>query len=141
MIFPRDYNVRIERTKYAGVLLVYTTLAPEKAYAIASYREYGFVENIIPINCVLEYPPEAVKLKECLERIVKSNKVKLKVRSRGIRGASKDLFKKVAEHLNTMNISHDPHIKTCLYVEVLDNKTYIGVSDCHSIFKADIRIR
>lgn len=141
VIFPRDHDVRIERTKYAGVLFVHTTLTPEKVYAIASHREYGFVENIIPIHCVLEYPPEAVKLKECLGRIVKSNKVKLKVRSRGVRGVSKDLFKKVVEYLNDMNISHDSRIKTCLYVEILDNKTYIGVGSCRSVFKVDIKIR
>lgn len=141
VVFTRDPNVRIERTKYAGVLLIHTTLAPEKAYAIASHREYGFVKNIIPINCVLEYPPETIKLKECLDRVVKSNRVKLKVRSRGVRGASSGLFKKVAEYLKAMDISHDPHSRTCLYIEVFDNKTYVGVSDCYPVFKVDIRIR
>lgn len=141
VIFARDPHVRIERTKYMGVLLVYTTLSPEKAYAAASYREYGFVENIIPINCVLEYPPEVVKLEECLKRIIKSDKVKLKVRSRGVRGVSKDLFKKVAEYLNTMKVFRDPRVNACLYIEVLNNKTYIGVGNCRSVFKVSTRIR
>ncbi|MEM0045093.1 MAG: hypothetical protein QXH02_00640 [Desulfurococcaceae archaeon] len=140
VIFARDPYIRVERTKYPGVLLVYTALTPEKAYAAASHREYGFVENIIPVNCVLEYPPETVKLKECLEKVVKSSRIKLKVRSRGVRRASVDLFKKVTEYLNTMKVSRDPLTRVCLYVEIIDNKTYIGACDCRSVFKAGIRI-
>lgn len=138
VIYPRDPSVRVERSKYSGLLLVYTYLSPEKAYAITSHREYGFVENIIPVNCVLEYPASSSVIRECLERIVKTRVVKVKVRSRGVRGISRELFKLVMGLLSGMGVVHDTRSRTCLYVEVVESSLYIGVGSCHPVFKASI---
>lgn len=141
VIFLRDPGVKIERTKYSGVLFVHTTLDSARAYAVASHREYGFVENIVPVHCVLEYPPEETALQECLKRIVKSHVVKLKVKSRGVRNVSKGLFITLTKLLNSMGVAHKPESKECLYVEVFENRVYVGIGSCHPVFKASIRSR
>lgn len=141
VIFPRDPHVIIKRSKYSGVLFVHTTLDSARAYTIASHREYGFVENIIPVHCVLEYPPEETALRECLERIEKSRSVKLRVKSHGVRNVSKGLFVTLTRLLNSMGIVHKPESKECLYVEIFENRVYVGVGSCRPVFKASIRSR
>lgn len=137
-LFHKDQNVRIERTKYEGVLLVYTSLGPERAYKLSYHREYGFVKNVIPVHCTLESALSLDQLVECLKALTKPPEVKLKVRSRGVRGLSKIAFKLVAEALSKVGIRHNPQASKCLYVEIFSYKVYIGLGDCLSVFKSKI---
>ena len=136
VIYPRDPAVRVEWSKFSGVLFVYTSLDLEKVYTIASFREYGFVENIIPVHCVLEYPPSELEFKACLEKAVRDRKVKLKVRSHGLRGVSERLFNSLIRLLNAMGVSHEPGSNKCLHVEVFEDKVYVGAGFCRPVFKA-----
>lgn len=141
VIFLKDPNVRIEKTDFKGVLFVYTDIDTNRAYTLVSHREYGFVENIIPINCIIEYPPLESELRSCISQITKTKVVKLKVRARGARGISVELFKKVVSIMRALGVNHDPRSRDCLYIEVFKNKIYIGLGDCFPIFKASIMNR
>lgn len=138
VIFPQDPSILIQESSFKGVLLLYTSISPEKAYVIASNREYGYVENIIPVYCVLKNPISESELKECLSRIVKYPYVKLKVRSRGVRCVSKDVFKTTMKVLSWLNVRHDPGINICLYIEIFAGETYIGLGKCRPVYKASI---
>lgn len=138
VLFPRDPDVRIQRTNYQGVLLVYTLLSVDKAYATSAHREYGFVENIIPIQCALNYPFEEEKLVNCLNSLNLPKVVKLRVRSRGVRGVSSNIYNFVIEKLRSMGITHSSISKICLYIELIEKTIYIGAGSCQSVFKATI---
>ncbi|MEM1695070.1 MAG: RNA-binding protein [Desulfurococcaceae archaeon] len=138
VLFSKDPDVKAEKSKYGGLIYVYTSIDVDKAYRIASFREYGFVENIIPVHCVLEYPLDPSVVEACLTSIVKTKSVKLKVKSRGVRGASSGLFALFSRLLLKSGVKHDSTAKTCLFVELLDSKVYVGLGDCHPVFKASL---
>jgi len=136
VLYAKDPEIKIVESGFPDVLLVYTSLDVAKAYAIVSHREYGFVENIIPIHCVLSSPPRLDEVKECIASLKPPDRVKLKVKARGIREVSKLIFTEIARFLRENNIHHDTTAKTCLYIEVFPNKTYIGLGSCQPVFKA-----
>ncbi|MEM4718391.1 MAG: hypothetical protein QXE81_06540 [Desulfurococcaceae archaeon] len=138
VLFPRDPDVKIERTSYQSVLLVYTHLDVDKAYAFCAHREYGFVENIIPIHCTLTYPFEEEGLSKCLSSLNIPKNIKLRVRARGIRGVSSSIYHLAIEKLRSIGISHNSSSKTCLYIELINTTIYVGAGSCHSVFKAII---
>ncbi|MGC8983197.1 MAG: hypothetical protein ACP5KA_05560 [Desulfurococcaceae archaeon] len=135
VLYSKDPCVKAEKTKYSGVVFVYTSLSADKAYKASSLREYGFVENIVPVHCVLDYPVNESALLDCLKSIVKSPAVRLKVKARGVRGASSALFSLIARLLAGIGSAHTPESSTCLYVEVVESKMYVGVAHCRSVFK------
>ncbi|MEM1772551.1 MAG: RNA-binding protein [Desulfurococcaceae archaeon] len=141
VLYPKDPNVKINNTMFKGVLFVYTVLPPDRAYGITAHREYGFVENIIPIYCTLTYPLEERDIAECLSRLPLPSRIKLKVRVRGLRGVSEKIFNLAMATLKSMNIEHDTRAKTCLYFEGFYNVVYVGVGDCQSVFKAYVKSR
>ncbi|MEM4601913.1 MAG: RNA-binding protein [Desulfurococcaceae archaeon] len=138
VIFRRDQRVKIEETPFRGVLFIYTSLGPDRAYAVSSRREYGFVESIIPVHCALKSPPPVNELAECLEKVVKLSEIKLRVKSRGLRGVSTDIFKSVSEVISRLGGRHSPQAQKCLYVEVFRDSVYVGLGDCLSVFKSRI---
>lgn len=138
VLFHKDPEVRAEKSRYPGLVFIYTNLDVDRAYRVVSFREYGFVENIIPVHCVLEYPVDPTRAGACISRLVKSSPVKLKIRSRGVRGVSGELFSLLAQLLLEAESRHDPTSKTCLFVEVVESRVYVGLGSCHSVFKASI---
>lgn len=140
VLFIKDPDVKAEKSKYSGLIFIYTNLEVDRAYKSTSHREYGFVENIIPVHCAIEYPVNPAEVKACLEKLPTRGPVKLRIRSRGVRGASIGLFAMFSELLRSVGTRHEPSSKDCLFVEVVEKKVYIGFGDCHSIYKATIRI-
>lgn len=135
VLFAKDPSVSAIKTKYRGLVLVYTKLDVNRAYTAVVHREYGFVENIIPVHCVLEHTASRENLVECLTRLKLPASVKLKVRSRGTRSLSSELFRQLSNILWELGVQHTPASSTCLYAEVLESKLYIGVGTCHPVFK------
>ena len=136
VLYVKDPGLKITESGFQDVLFVYTNLAPEKAYAVVAHREYGFVEGIIPVNCVLKVPLVNVDIEKCLESLKPLGVVKLKVRSRGVREASSKLFRLFAELLKKHGSNHSASSRICLYVEVFPENVYIGLGSCQPVFKA-----
>ncbi len=128
-IFPYDPNVRIERTRYPGLLLVYSKLSPATAYSIAMRREYGFVTRIIPVMVYGETSDPSI-LNKILDLVKDGERLKLRVRVRGKRGLSEKLWNNTIAILKKKNVVHDPSSHTCLYVEVIDDHFFIGKARC-----------
>ncbi len=125
ILFPYDPDIKVVRTKYSGLLLVYSyKLDPNKAYRIAKSYEYGFVKNIIPVNYYTRDMNEL--LSYIRSSISKVKKIKLKVRVRGQRNLAKILWSKIIEVLRQLGISHDPGAQYVLDVEVIDEYFYVG---------------
>lgn len=131
VIFIHDPEVVVERTKYPGLLIVYSNLDPSRAYRIALSSEYGFVKNIIPIQCSVDDINDEYLIRKCVLSLVSPGEtVKLKVRVRGIRGLSKKLWVLVTAFLKEINSSHDPKSSICLYIESIDSTLFIGKGKC-----------
>jgi len=127
-LFEHDPEVVVERTKYPGLLIVFSNLDVEKAYNYALWREYGFVEHIIPINRAAQSLDEVERA--VMEIVSDGERVKVKVRVRGSRGLSKTLWSLVMKALRSKNAAHNPSSSTCLYVEGVEDKIYIGKARC-----------
>ncbi|MET1160184.1 MAG: hypothetical protein ABWW65_04420 [Thermoprotei archaeon] len=130
VLFPQDPEVRIVKTRFSGVLIVFSYLNPLDAYKTALSREYGFVEHIIPV--FLSAP--LTELDDVIERIREivnpGERVKLRVRVRGVRGISTTLWHKIRRVLASKNAIHDPSSNTCLFVEVIEDRIYVGKGWC-----------
>lgn len=129
VLFLYNHGVRINRTRYKGVLLVETSLNPDRVYRIVSSREYGFVEKIIPLHVVVN-KIDIRNIVESIRRLVIEKGVKDSIRLhivfRGIRGFSNILWKEVTRSLRELGISVSKKSSTCLYIESIDN--FIGIS-------------
>jgi Predicted RNA-binding protein, contains THUMP domain len=135
VLYPKDPSVRVVYSGFPGVVFVYTSLSVERAFKALAFREYGFVENIIPINCTTATPPTISDLRSCIASLTLPTAVKVRVKARGVRGLSSRLFTMVVELLKEMGSQHDSSLGTCLFVEVFTTKTYIGVAPCQPVFK------
>jgi tRNA acetyltransferase TAN1 len=139
VLFIRDPDVRVEKTIFTGVLLVYSNLDVNTAYRVASSREYGFVESIIPIQCTLTLPINPTSLRGCLAEITsRGARVKLRVRARGVRGVSSRIYSLVVNILRELGVTVESSSSTCLFVEVIESNVYIGMGSCRPVFKVSI---
>ncbi|WP_448577837.1 hypothetical protein [Thermosphaera sp.] len=136
IIFRKDPELRIVKTPYPGVLLIYSgVLTPDKAYRIVVFREYGFVENIIPVQCSGRIE-EFDSFVQCVGNLLRDlRKVKLKLRVRGLRGYSEILWGRLKKYLEEKGIEHSPESPTCLFIETVDHNVYGGLGYCEPIFK------
>jgi len=128
VIFPLNHSVKVLRTGYPGLLIVYSKLDHRRVYSLVNRYEYGFVERIVPVVIYSElnkFDPRSI-----LGLVVENEEVKLKVRVRGIRGLSSRLWKEIINVLSEKNVKHNSKAKTCLYVEVINNMIYIGKANC-----------
>jgi len=139
VLFIKDPDVRVEKTAFTDVLLVYSNLDVNTAYRVASFREYGFVESIIPIHCTSTLPVDPLFLRKCLAEITSpGTRVKLKVRARGVRKTSSEIYRLVVNILRELGIAVESSSSTCLFVEVIKSSVYVGVGSCKPVFKASI---
>jgi len=128
VLFQKDPEVNVVKTRYPGLLLVYSNLNVEKAYKQALSYEYGFVENIIPVHYMINFNESIPN--DILNLLEPNSRVKVKVRLRGLRGYSSIIWKRIIEILKTKNIVHSPDSNICLYVEGVDDIIYIGKGLC-----------
>ncbi|ADI32334.1 hypothetical protein [Staphylothermus hellenicus] len=128
VLFIHDPDVKVVRTRYPGLLLVYSNLDPYKAYVYALSSEYGFIKNIIPIHLHDKFSLENIS--KILEIVGVGERIKVKLRIRGKRGLSKVLWKHIMDLLKSKNAVHDPRSNMCLYIEVIDNDLFIGRAKC-----------
>uniref|UniRef100_A0A7C2FHC3 Uncharacterized protein n=1 Tax=Thermosphaera aggregans TaxID=54254 RepID=A0A7C2FHC3_9CREN len=136
VLFRKDPELRIRKTPYPGVLLAYSeVLSPDRAYRIVVFREYGFVENIIPVQCTGRIE-EFDRFLQCVEGLVKGpREVKLKLRVRGVRGYSETLWSRLKTFLAERSVEHSSKSPTCLFIETIDLNLYGGVGYCEPVFK------
>ncbi len=128
VLFPYDHMIRVEKTRYPGLIIVYSNLDPLKAYNYALPHEYGFVKKIIPILYICSFSDEIF---EKVDKLVKpGERVKVKLRIRGRRGYSRIFWRKIMEVLKSKQARHDPSSETCLYIEGVDDIIYIGKGKC-----------
>lgn len=137
VLFRRDPQVIIAKSSYPDTLLVYSeVLSPEKAYRAVVFREYGFVENVIPVFCKGSLQGSFEDFIKCIEGVLGNlREVKLRVRLRGVRGQSELLWRRIRDFLEKKNIRHSPESKNCLFVEGFESALYGGVGFCQPIFK------
>ncbi|MCD6301359.1 MAG: hypothetical protein J7L82_04735 [Staphylothermus sp.] len=128
VLFPHDPELKVVKTKYPGLLIVYSKLDPLKAYTISLSSEYGFVEKIIPVQIHDKFNIDA--LDKILNIVGYGEKLKVKLRVRGRRGLSTIIWKKIMDLLKRKNSKHDPSSNICLYVEVIDDYFYVGRVKC-----------
>lgn len=141
VLFIKDPCVKIEKTPFTGVLLVYSSLDVNRAYRVASFREYGFVESIIPVHCTSVLPVTRTFLEECLAKITSSKTpVKVKVRARGVREVSSEVYRLVLQVLRELGVSVKSESSTCLFVEIIEKQVYVGIGSCKPVFKASTMI-
>ena len=76
VLFPYDPEVRVVKTKYPGLLIVYSKLDPLRAYTISLSSEYGFVEKIIPVQIYDKFNIDA--LDKILNIVGYGEKIKVK---------------------------------------------------------------
>lgn len=137
VLFLRDPQVRIEGTGYPDVLAVYTKLSVDKAYKAASLREYGFVENVIPVHIALEYPRDVAKVVDAAKSLTSdSSCIELRVRARGVRGVSSGIYRELSGALSGKTCRGS---RECLFVEIINNRIYLGRGLCKSVLKARVR--
>lgn len=127
-LFMYDPLIYVEKTRYPGVLIVYSRLEPDKAYKYALTREYGFVQKIIPVHKICSIDEDISK--EIIELINRVEKIRLRIRIRGRRGYSSILWRKIIKVLGSKNVKHDPSSEICLYVEGINDTLYIGKGKC-----------
>lgn len=135
VLYARDPFVSIVKAKYPGLLFVYTGLSADKAYASTVLREYGYVENIIPVQCILKYPFTNEEFEKCIDSIHLPEKVKVKVRSRGTRGISNTIYRVALDKIKSRGVLVDPGSSHCLFIEIIDQHVYVGLGYCRSVFK------
>jgi len=57
-LFPGDPGARVERTRFPGVLLVYTSLEPSRLVALIRRAEHGFLQRLVPAQrCIPNAAP------------------------------------------------------------------------------------
>ncbi|MEM4757087.1 MAG: hypothetical protein QW254_03490 [Desulfurococcaceae archaeon] len=136
VLFRLDPYVKVEPSKYPGLVMVFSNMDPLRAYRASSMREYGFVENIVPVICSFKGIPGKELLEQCIDKLrFETSNIKIRVKARGIRGVSTSIFREIKGLLLLRGIRHDPGSNTCLYVEIVDEETFIGLGYCHPVFK------
>ncbi len=67
-LYIEDINITIKRTKYSGVLLVYTSLSPWRAFWLVNTYPIHGASRIIVVECCTER--ELSKLLQCIKSLL-----------------------------------------------------------------------
>lgn len=125
ILYLEDPSITVSRTRYPGLLIVYAEgIDGEHAYRVASRYEYGFVKNIIPVNYYTDNIDEL--LRYISEHIPHTGRVKLKLKVRGRRGLSRNLWERITGILRSRGVIHDPKARSILHIEVINGYFYVG---------------
>ncbi|RLG83822.1 MAG: hypothetical protein DRO40_03245 [Thermoprotei archaeon] len=126
VLYIYDQSLKIIRTGHKGVLIVYTQLDSMDAFKKLRSREYGFVKRIVPILKVSK--ASIVDILKNVGDIIPPNisSVCLKIRIRGIRGLSSDLWNELKKYLLAKGIKIDNRSNYCIYIEGVND--LIGIS-------------
>lgn len=126
-LYELDPGLSLEATKHPGVLLLYTDIDLWKAFKRIKSFEYGFVERVIPLQIIVEPKEESViKAVNELLKNLEEKSLCVKVRLRGIRGLSKNLWISMSRHLKLFGFSINSDSTKCVYVEGVGE--VVGVS-------------
>ncbi|MCS7127805.1 MAG: hypothetical protein N3E36_00825 [Sulfolobales archaeon] len=126
-LYEVDPGLLLKVTRHPGVLLLYTNIELEKAFKRLKSFEYGFVERIVPLQSIVEPKEESVikAINELLKNLEEKS-LCIKVKLRGIRGLSKNLWISIARHLKQLGFSINSNSTKCIYIEGVGE--VIGVS-------------
>lgn len=126
-LYEADPGLSLEVTRHPGVLLLYTNIDLWRAFKRLKSFEYGFVERIVPLQSVVGPNEEnIIKAVDGLLKNLEEKSLCIKVRLRGIRGLSKNLWISIARHLKQLGFSVNSSSAKCIYVEGVGE--VIGVS-------------
>ncbi|MEB3786638.1 MAG: hypothetical protein GSR75_00845 [Desulfurococcales archaeon] len=126
ILFPHDPGVIIERTDYRGVLLVYTSIPPNKAYRLITREVLTSIDRVIPVEGCFKVG-SASNLEEAIETVFSVVKryecVRASVSLRGwLKKYSRILSREITENLHV-----EKSCRTILYVESIDSYLLYGL--------------
>lgn len=125
--YTYDPGIRIEATRHRGVLLARTSLCYGDVVRLLYSTEYGFVEKAVPLEVIVGASAEAVA--GAVLRLAEKHGLRetcLRVRIRGVRGLSMDIYHRASTGLADAGIRVADRAEKCVYVEGVDD--VVGVS-------------
>ncbi|MGC9122120.1 MAG: RNA-binding protein [Thermogladius sp.] len=133
VLFEVSPDIVVVETGFPDVLVVCSSAEPRTLYNRAKGGEYGFVENIVPVDRVLSGLEE-------LEAAIKSavrpcERVRLRVKSFGVRGVSSEVWQRAVEYIERAGGSVDKSSPTCLHIMVFKESILLGRGLCKAVFK------
>ncbi|WP_440059896.1 RNA-binding protein [Thermogladius sp. 4427co] len=135
-LFPLDNNIEVYETGFPDLLLVCSGINPRVLYNRAKNREYGFVENIIPVDSIL---PGLDYLESAVDGVViPGERLKIRVKAYGVRGLSSQVWDRVASVLKGKSAIIDKESDTCLYILLFEKNIVLGKGLCKAVFKPSI---
>lgn len=131
VLYEKDPGVTVRKTGYRDLLIVETSLPVEKMYQLVLSKEYAFVENVVPAELVIDLGEGVDKIVSMTEKLVGTDCYKIRVRSRGVRSISSEIYNRLVSRLGGRNCSGEK----CLFIEIIGEKTYIGRGLCKPFLK------
>ncbi|MEB3845542.1 MAG: hypothetical protein GSR83_00665 [Desulfurococcales archaeon] len=125
ILLPHDPDVKIERTDYRGVLLVYTNIPSSKAYRLVTREILTSIDRVIPVeDCFI------IRSTGDLERALNSITIRVRgfecVRANiSLRGYLKERSLALDKEINK-RLRVDKACRTVLYVESVDDLLMYG---------------
>ncbi|MEB3756618.1 MAG: hypothetical protein GSR79_07155 [Desulfurococcales archaeon] len=125
ILFPYDFDLKIEKTVYRGVLLVYTSIKPLKAYRLVKREILTSVDKVIPVTTCLK-TDNIDELFSLLDKLIrnqiKGTCINLVISLRGsLKQIEKLLVSFIREHALV-----NRRCKQVLYLESIDDLLLIG---------------
>lgn len=131
VLYEKDPGVTVKRTGYRDLLIVETSLPVEKMYRLVLSREYAFVENVVPVELIIDVGDGVDKIASMAERLAGMECYKIRVRSRGVRSISSEIYGRLARRFGGQDCSSEK----CLFIEIIGEKAYIGRGLCKPFLK------
>ncbi|AFL65963.1 RNA-binding protein [Desulfurococcus amylolyticus] len=132
VVFGLDNSVVVEKTGFPGLLQVYGCRDVDSIYKRAISREYGFVETIIPVHCIMGLQEVLEERLECIDGLKIPGEVRIRVRMRGVRELSTRVFALVLKNLRSRGVVHTSSADECLFIEGIKDRVYIGLGRCRT---------
>lgn len=132
-LFRLDPQVDVRRTRFPGVLLVYSeTLTPDKAFRALTSRFLSWVARVVPAHAVLE-SPGFEELAAAVARLVETSGApayRVDCSFRGLKLSCTRLKRRVAQILGATYRFEPWHPQACLRVESVDRLVVVGIVPC-----------
>ena len=132
-LFRLDPQVEVRRTRFPGVLLVYSeTLTPDRAFRALTSRFLSWVARVVPAHVVLE-DPDLDALATSVAGLVKeggASTYRVDCSFRGLKLSCTELKRRIAEILGAKYRFEHRNPQTCLRVESVDRLVIVGIIPC-----------
>ncbi len=132
-LFRLDPQVEVRRTRFPGVLLVYSeTLTPERAFRALTSRFLSWVARVVPIHAVLESPglDELAAAVAWLVEKSGASTYRVDCSFRGLKLSCTGLKRRITEILRARYRFEPRNPQTCLRVESVDRLVVVGIVPC-----------